>query len=159
MTCVLLGAGFSKWAAGLPTAASLFDFSFKPFGVREERKLDRIREAKQTWDERNPHGLAEQFVAHMLSSRPEEEELVLWYLVRRLSEPYIWYEDHAWRWRRHVLMIDEQRKTKRPGVKEVQYFLRELQRQCRLTGLITANYDLLVEYALGSKGFNYGVVG
>ena len=26
-------------------------------------------------------------------------------------------------------------------------------------GIVTLNYDLLVEYALGSRGFNYGAIG
>ena len=26
-----------------------------------------------------------------------------------------------------------------------------------LSGIITSNYDLLIEYCLGTKGFNYGV--
>ncbi len=159
MTCVLLGAGFSKWAAGLPTATGLFDFSLVPYGVREVQKLKKVQHAKQSWDRQYPQGLAEQFIAHMLSSGPEHRALVQWYLARRLSEPYIFYEMHAWRLRRHVLMIDENRRLHRPGVKEAQQFLCQLQRSCRLRGLITTNYDLLVEYALGSNGFNYGVQG
>jgi len=27
----------------------------------------------------------------------------------------------------------------------------------KLTGIITTNYDLLIEYGLTSKGFNYGI--
>ncbi len=43
MLALLLGAGFSKWAACLPLASQLFDFSIDPFGIREERKLQRVQ--------------------------------------------------------------------------------------------------------------------
>jgi hypothetical protein len=77
--------------------------------------------------------------------------------VRRLSEPYIWQEWHAGRVRRHVLMIDENRKWDRPGVRAAADFITQCSSQ--LSGIVTLNYDLLVEYALGSQGFNYGNCG
>jgi hypothetical protein len=43
---VLLGAGFSKWAAGLPVVAELFDFQVEPFGVKEESRLGLVRQLK-----------------------------------------------------------------------------------------------------------------
>ena len=36
---VLLGAGFSEWAAGLPIPSELFDFAVQPFGTRETSRL------------------------------------------------------------------------------------------------------------------------
>ena len=84
-----------------------------------------------------------------------EAELVLWYVVRRLSEPYIWQEWHSGKDRRHVLMIDEKRKYDRPGVKAVNDFLISVTGGL-LCGIVTTNYNLLFEYALGSAGFNYG---
>jgi len=155
MIVLILGAGFSKWAANLPVASQLFDFAIEPFGVREERRLERVRTLKSVWDSVNPTGFAEQFIAAILSCNDtRSKEDVLWYVVRRLSEPYIWQEWHAGRSRRHVLMIDENRRWDRPGVRKVADFIALCGSQ--LTGIVTLNYDLLVEYALGSQGFNYG---
>jgi hypothetical protein len=51
-------------------------------------------------------------------------------------------------------MIDENRKLEISGVVNAQRFFQQI--YLRLSGIITTNYDLLVEYALGTKGFNYG---
>ncbi len=151
---VLLGAGFSKWAAGLPVATELFDFKVEPFGVREEGKLKLVRLLKAAWDAEHAGGTAEQFIAHALEEPQQFCGAVLWYIVRRLSEPYVWTERHAGKWRRHVLMIDENRRLDRPGVARARDFLVGLGHD--VTGVVTTNYDLLVEYALGTRLFNYG---
>lgn len=132
----------------------LFDFQIKPFGVRDESKIHIVRSANAAWVSEHAEGLAEQFVAHALAAQPNIRNAVSWYIVRRLSEPYVWSEWHAGRWRRHVLMIDEYRKDKQPGVTRARDFLFRL--RPRLSGILTTNYDLLVEYALGTKLFNYG---
>ena len=155
MIALLLGAGFSKWAANLPLATELFDFAIEPFGIREKCRLERVRKAKFQWDAMKPDALAEQFIAAVLScENVRSRKDVLWYVARRISEPYIWQEWHAGRFRRHVLMVDENRKWDRPGVRTAAEFIVQCGRQ--LAGVITLNYDLLVEYALGSGGFNYG---
>jgi hypothetical protein len=158
MVTLILGAGFSKWAADLPVATELFDFRVEPFGVREERKLCYVRDLKASWDRERPGDPAEAFIDFALHQGRETSRLVIWYVVRRLSEPFIWREWHAGKSRRHVLMLDEHRKVTRPGVPEARRFLVNLL-GARLQGVITTNYDLLVEYALGTKGFNYGVIG
>ena len=154
---VLLGAGFSKWAAGLPVAAELFDFAVERFGVRDERQFEVVRLAKNAWDQEHAEGLAEQFIVHALAGSHDIRTAVIWYIVRRVSAPYIWKEWHAGKWRRHVLMIDENRKYERPGVTHARQFLVRL--MPFLSGIITTNYDLLVEYALGTKLFHYGQPG
>ena len=75
--------------------------------------------------------------------------------MRRLTEPFIWTEFHAQRPRRHVLMIDENRRFDIGGVVEAKHFIQQF-RGPLLSGIVTTNYDMLVEYALGTKGFNYG---
>ncbi len=151
---MLLGAGFSKWAGGLPVVAELFDFAIEPFGLRDERKIQIVRSAKEAWDAEHAKSLAEQFIAHALAGQPDIRTAVSWYIVRRLSDPYVWREWHAGRWRRHVLMVDENRKYERLGVTRARDFLLRL--SPGLSGILTTNYDLLVEYALGTKLFNYG---
>lgn len=161
MLALFLGAGFSKWAANLPVAKELFDFDIEPFGVRENSKLERMKSLKKNWDANHLDGLAEQFIADALNFNEKNRKAVLWYVTRRLSEPFIWKEFHAWRWRRHVLMIDENRVFRVPGMKEAHDFLvRVCSRfyDVKLAGIVTTNYDMIVEYSLGTRGFNYGVL-
>lgn len=158
MLVLLLGAGFSKWASGLPVASELFDFGVEVWGPRDARRLGIARSLKEAWDEEHPGGLVEQFIADSLQRCQKEREAVLWYIARRLSEPFIWREWHAGRWRRHVLMIDENRRFEIEGVVRARHFLQRFS-DPTLTGVITTNYDMLIEYALGTKGFNYGVPG
>jgi len=161
MLALFLGAGFSKCEANLPVAKELFDFDIEPFGVREYRKLERVKSLKNDWDVNHPDGLAEQFIADALNYGENARKAVLWYVTRRLSEPFIWKEYHAGRWRRHVLMIDENRVFRVPGMKEAHDFLvRFCSRfyDVKLAGIVTTNYDMIVEYSLGTRGFNYGVL-
>ncbi len=152
--CVLLGAGFSRWAADLPVSAESFDFALEPFGVRDRQKLTTIRLEKASWDEYHPQATAEQFIADALRSEHRVRSALLWYIVRRVSDPYIWREWQSGRWRRQVLMIDENRRFASPGVTLARSFLVHL--LPRLSGIISTNYDMLVEYALGTRLFNYG---
>lgn len=157
MNGLILGAGFSKWAADLPLARQLFDFRISPFGVREEGRLQLVVRLKSAWDAEHQNEPTEKFIADALSFPHEHKQAVLWYIVRRLSDPFVWAESNRRRCRRHVLMIDENRKLKIEGVKRAQSFLQRF--GILTTGVITTNYDLLIEYALGTKGFNYGVYG
>jgi len=158
VTTLIAGAGFSKWAAKLPLARELFDFRVKPFGVREAKKLASLRDFKTAWDGTHPSEPAEAFIDFALRQGRDSGKLVIWYVVRRLSDPYIWEEWHSGRWRRHVLMLDEHRKSDKPGVQEARAFLVGVLGTL-LDGIVTTNYDLLVEYALGTTGFNYGIPG
>lgn len=156
MLALFLGAGFSNWAADLPVASQLFDFDIEPWGLREYRKLEIVKSLKHNWDKLHPNGQSEQFIAEALNLQEKERQAVLWYITRRVSEPFIWKEYHAQKRQRHVLMIDENRRFNIDGIKKARDFL---QRFCSptLAGIVTTNYDMLVEYSLGTKGFNYGV--
>jgi len=155
MLALFLGAGFSNWATNLPVASGLFDFNIQPW-TRESKKLDRVKELKREWDTLHPQGQAEQFITDALNFQEKDKKLVLWYIVRRLSEPFIWEEFHAQRMRRHILEIDENRKYGIDGVINARGFLDKF--LSILNGIVTTNYDLLIEYALGTKRFNYGIV-
>ena len=150
---VLLGAGFSCWAARLPVARELFDFAIDPFGPREASRLARVMALRQRWDDAHPSGESEQFIAETLQMADRNRKDLLWYVARRLSEPFIWVEFHAQRWRRHVFMIDENRAPK-PGADLIRSMASP---SC--CGIVTTNYDMIVEYALTTKGFNYGTPG
>jgi len=154
---LFLGAGFSKWAVNLPVATQLFDFDIKPWGPRESSKLDVIKSVKDAWDVVHPNGLTEQFIADALNFDEKSKRAVLWYIVRRLSDPFIWIEFYPQKQRRHIFMIDEHRRFGVPGLVKAQNFIQRFNGPL-LGGIITTNYDLIVEYALGTKGFNYGVL-
>jgi hypothetical protein len=151
---IFAGAGFAKWAAGLPIASELFDSEIEPFGSRDPQRAQTVHRARAAWLEQHPDGTSEQFIAYAMAHGERLRTAAIWYITRRVSEPYIWQEWHAGRWRRHVLMIDENRKYERPGVTRTRDFLLHL--RTALSGIITTNYDLLVEYALGTQLFNYG---
>lgn len=153
-TVLMLGAGFSKWAAGLPVAQCLFDFRITPLNAGEERRLDLLRREKAHWDSKNPDGLAERFVAQMIRATDRARRAVLWYITRRLSEPFIAPMSGG----RQALMIDDARSRNLRSVQRVQRFLQKVA-WTPLSGVVTPNYDLLVEYALGTAGFNYGEKG
>jgi hypothetical protein len=151
---LLLGAGFSKWAANVPVAAELFDFTLSA-SVTDQRKLIVVQRAKDAWDATHPTRYAEEFVAHVLSTGSlRERDCLSWYITRRLSEPFIWYQQR----KRRTLQIDEPYKDSLPGVSVARQFLNTLPLD-QLSGIVTTNYDLLVEYALGSRRFNYGEAG
>ena len=153
---MFLGAGFGKWAAGLPLATQLFDFAVEIWGPRDRKRLAVVRSRKETWDQAHPDGLAEQFIADALELPEKDRRAILWYIVRRLTEPFIWREFHAHRRRRRVLTVDENRRFDIGGVVKAKGLIEQF-RGSSLSGIVTTNYDMLVEYALGTKGFNYGV--
>lgn len=158
MLSLFLGAGFSKWAMNLPLASELFDFQIDPWGREEIRKLEPAQRIKIAWwDQAHPNGLAEQFIADALALGGKPRDVILWYIVRKLSDPFIWREYHAGRRRRHVLMIDEKRKYQISGMEKTTRFLQGFGND--LAGIATTNYDMVVEYALGTKGFHYGSPG
>lgn len=155
---LVAGAGLSKWAADLPLVHQLFDFGFQPFGVRESNRLDRVRAFKDAWDVAHPKGHTEEFIADVLGRGGPSSTDIVWYIARRLADPYIWQEWHTGRTRRHVLSIDENRKNARPGVGTIRAFVERLT-SSGLSAVLTTNYDMLFEYALGTRRFNYGAVG
>src|SRR5207245_1987356 len=140
-----------------PVANQLFDFAIRPDGSREERKLRFVHATKEDWDKDNPDGPVEQFIAFALTLPRDERECVVWYITRRLSEPFIWRE-YAWqRQRRHVLMFDENRRFEINGVLRAKHFLDNFPAEV-MTGIVTTNYDTLIEYAFGTGVFNYGTI-
>src|SRR5208282_2868952 len=153
-TAVILGAGFSKWAAGLPVAESLFAFRLAPMTGREERRLISLKREKAAWGVKHPGAPAETFITHAIRQRDRTRRTTMWYITRRLSDPFIASVLGG----RQTLMIDDARAKSLQGVRRAQRFLQKVA-WAPLAGVVTPNYDLLLEYALGTGGFNYGVKG
>lgn len=158
---LFLGAGFSKWAAGLPVASELFDFEIQIYGPREQRRLELARKTKIAWDSepKNSTRSPEEFIADVLAEGAEKaRKSILWYITRRLSDPFIYTPASGGGLRRQTYMVDEEWRFRVSGISRAANFLGPLvAREC--AGIVTTNYDMLVEYALGSSGFNYGCVG
>ena len=68
----MLGAGFSKWAAVLPVASELFDFTLEPFGPCETNRLAELRRLKSRWDAENPDRGVEKFIAFVALRPPPD---------------------------------------------------------------------------------------
>jgi len=155
MYSIFLGAGFSKWAVKLPLVNELFDFNVNIFNRTDEKRIEAAKLNKFHWDKEHPGGSNEQFITYASGLAEKQSKSIFWYVTRRLAEPFIWEEFHSQRWRRHVLSIDEHRKFRVEGVLHASTFLQGFVGLSN-AGIITTNYDMVVEYALGTKGFNYG---
>lgn len=150
---LLFGAGFSKWAVDLPLSSQLFDWKISNLSEPEDRRLERLQSDKALWDRENPDTSSEVFIAYAEQKGIQTRARVLWYITRRLSEPFL--VDRNWN---QAFMIDERSRMTIPGIVQAKMFLDAVQFQ-ELAGIITTNYDLLPEYALGTLGFNYGRIG
>ena len=156
--CLFCGAGFSKWAIDLPTAYELFDFKIRTYGSREASRLKKIQDLKFEWDKKNPSNNAEEFIGNLIDHSVASKKLVIWYIARRLAEPFIdkiSFASYPEVRGRRVLGIDDRKKAKIAGIKKAEIFFNNLPWR-NFTGIITTNYDLLIEYALGTKNFFYG---
>jgi hypothetical protein len=112
MLGAFLGAGFSRWAADLPLASELFDFQVRARGPLESRRFELVHDEFMQWSEAHPGGLAEEFIGWALSLTRRRRERIIWYLSRRLSDPFlcrIWGSTATF-------TIDDSRVRQLPGV-------------------------------------------
>jgi hypothetical protein len=154
-TAVLLGAGFSKWAADLPVVRTLFDWSIEVYGPIEAGRLSRVVGLKERWDRNNTGAYPEHFISHALTLDERDAEAVLWYIGRRLGDSFIWGMSDFYRRHRFSMSVKEGYSTDHAGINKAAQFLRPFW-NWDLRGVLTTNYDLLIEYAVGANGFNYG---
>jgi SIR2-like protein len=152
LTTIFLGAGFSKWAAKLPLVSELFDFNINATSEAEERKMLLLKEDWKEWSNSSSSFETEKFIYWCIEKFSHRRSRVIWYLSRRLTDPFmapIYGSSSA-------LMFDEERSKKHKGVIKANKLLSIIPTE-DLKGIITTNYDTLVECALGSEGFNYGL--
>ena len=151
---LLVGAGFSKWSCNLPLVSELFDFSLHPDNSAEERRLVRLQKAYASWKKSNPGDHNEAFVRQ--SQGPHDRfNLTNWYVTRRLSEPFVVQYSRRYTW-----YINSHYSQNHAGIQKARHLIEELQRtSVTPISIVTTNYDLIPEYALGTRGFNYGQIG
>jgi hypothetical protein len=132
---LFLGAGFSKWSCDLPLVADLFDFAV------------RVHSATM-----HPLDHPEIFVGYA-QGHGLRFNLVNWYITRRLTEPFIVASSRRYTW-----YINSYHARHHPGILKAGQFL-EMLSCIGHVSMLTTNYDMVPEYALGTRGFNYGTVG
>lgn len=79
-----------------------------------------------------------------------------WYITRRLSEEFVVHSGRRFTW-----YINSYHSQGHGGIAKARDLFGALKQSVALLqlGIITTNYDLIPEYALGTRGFNYGKVG
>jgi hypothetical protein len=151
---VFVGAGFSKWAANLPIANELFDVGIADLCERDLRRRELIQYDWQKWRADNPGQTAEQFIFWSLNTSAHRRSRVTWYITRRLSEPFMTRIQGNFA----TMMINDRKAREDQGTIRARSFL-SLLGGSNFAGIVTPNYDMLIEFALGTAGFNYGEVG
>lgn len=147
----LAGAGFSKWSCDLPLVSGLFDFHVHADNEKEEKRFVRLQRRYNQWLQEHPNENNEAFVASAQTAEGKFN-LVNWYITRRLTEPFIIESGRRYTW-----YINSYHARTHHGIVRAQSILTALQRVGRL-GVITTNYDMVIEYSLGTRNFNYGVL-
>ena len=151
---VFVGAGFSKWAAKLPLANELFDFGITDLSQRDVRRLTLVQQDWERWTANNPGQLAEQFIHWCLNASTHRRSRVTWYITRRLSEPFMTRIQGNFA----TMMINDRKAREDQGTIRTKSFL-SIFPDSNLAGIVTSNYDMLIEFAMGTTGFNYGEAG
>lgn len=150
-TVLLLGAGFSKWSCDLPLVSELFDFKVHPDNLAEEKRVARLQKHYDSWKRANPHSNNEEFVRYS-QAQPNRFNLTNWYVTRRLCEPFI-----VQRSRRYTWYVNSYHPRNHKGIRKANDIIEAVQQSASLpVGIITTNYDLIPEYVLGTRRFNYG---
>ncbi|WP_431190505.1 SIR2 family protein [Bauldia litoralis] len=150
--CAFLGAGFSKWACNLPLVNDLFDWAIHVDSEVEQRRLDRISEAYKRWRFEHPTDHPERFIG-FCQSKSRSKFLVNLYILRRLTDQFTYTGG-----RRSTFYINSYRAHEHDGARVAGEFFERIQFFGKLD-IVTTNYDLLPEYALGSRSINFGIPG
>jgi hypothetical protein len=144
-----VGAGFSRWSCDLPLVGDLFDLAIHVDNEQEERRLRRLEAIFDSWRTKNPESHVELFIA-FAQQRPRSRFLVNWYVVRRLTDQFVSVTG-----RRKTFYINSYRAAGHPGVSRARALFARLA-EGRTLDIVTTNYDMVPEYALSSRGMNYG---
>jgi hypothetical protein len=153
-TALMLGAGFSKWSCDLPLVSELFDFKIRTYNQTEERRVIRLKKIYESWRAKNLHEHIEEFIR--FSQGPGLRfNLTNWYITRRLTEPFVVHGSRRYTW-----YINSYYTQQHKGIEKARGIITALSgiSGAENLSILTANYDLVPEYALGTRGFNYGIL-
>lgn len=152
-TVLLAGAGFSRWSCQLPLVSELFDFKIQADTDVEERRLSRLEKKYQSWLNANPNGHAEAFIKFSQDTN-KGFNLVNWYITRRLAEPFIKKSGRRYTW-----YINSYHPNRSDGIAKARAIIEALKNAAPggQLSIVTTNYDLIFEYCLSTRGFNYGI--
>lgn len=153
---VILGAGWSH-VAGLPLTRDLM--SLDPVAASEEaaQRFITVRESWQEWKKSNPGENAEAFFLDVYNSvlHYPPWSWVLQYLEAALGVAQDWGGGHNIRYANRII--------KPSYCGDHRLFWRSVTSRYELSGVVTSNYDLLIERSLrhrpmrsGEPGFHYG---
>lgn len=155
MVSLFLGAGFSKWCMNLPLVNELFDFKISLVRPKDEIWLSKLQSAKSLWDQDGGSN-NELFIKDvLLGSKVRMKKYLIKYLTRRLSEPFL---SPHYGGGYQTFMFDDKPLKSISGLTMARDFLFQLNTD-KVYGIITTNYDLVVEYSLGTKYFHYSSQG
>ena len=153
-TVLLLGAGFSRWSCSLPLVSELFDFNIHPDNLTEEKRLIRLQRHYASWKSANPNSNNEEFISYS-QKQQKRFNLTNWHITRRLSEPFIVQSGRRYTW-----YINSHYPQHHEGIRKAYNVIDTLRQSAVMpVGIVTTNYDLIPEYALGTREFNYGEAG
>jgi len=151
MIGLFLGAGFSKWVANLPLVNQLFDFEISEIRYKDKVWIEKLVSAKRSWDNANENGNNEDFIQYIIHQKDVKlNKYLSKYLARRLSEPFLCRTYGGIQ----TFMYNDSKINSLESITKARKFLNSLKGE--ISGIITVNYDLIIEYALGTKHFNYG---
>ena len=152
---LMLGAGFSKWSCKLPLVSELFDFKIRINNKAEEQRIIRLNKIFESWRAKNPTEHTEAFIrfSQELSRR---FNLTNWYITRRLTDPFVVHGSRRYTWH-----INSYYPRGHKGIERARSIIAALSgiSGAKNLTILTTNYDLIPEYALGTRGFNYGFPG
>lgn len=106
-------------AADLPLASEPFDWNVRVRGSRENRRFQLVHDEWTRWSAAHPAGQAEEFIHWAVSLPSPRRERVVWYISRRLSDPFLC----RILGRSATFTIDDSRVRQLPGVLRAQRFL------------------------------------
>ena len=135
----------------LPLVNDLFDFEISHVRPKDELWLNKLQSAKLLWDESDGSN-NELFIKSILEgSQVRIKKHLVKYLARRLSEPFL---SPHYGGGYQTYMFNDKPLQSIEGIKKAKDFFNNFNLD-HITGIITTNYDLVIEYSLGTKNFHY----
>lgn len=142
---MFMGAGFSR-SVGLPLTSELFESNIYIPSTRSEKRFERVFRIWEKWHEDNPEKNAEQFLGHIFSLSKSSNAPVPWKWVVEVVAASI-ATPRGLDISRYNLRYSG-RITNPIKCKEHQLFWNIIINKLDLTGVITTNYDLVIERGL-----------